>query len=258
MGTTTIAHVTDAHLGQKVLPGGKTGSDKMRYGDAPAEHKDNLKIVLDDVAERGISELVFGGDIGTQDSNQWFFDTVGTYHVNLRMVLGNHDLLAEVRRHYRGELIAGRDELYYAHDTGGFRHIHLDTSSNAVSDAQFHWLQQQLDSEKPLLLFVHHPVLAIDAALDRSGVALKGREKIRDALHAAKTDVSIFCGHYHMTDATTEGNIRQFSSPAISYLIKKQDTFAVDINSFGYRLIEIDGAEMTTKVVMFGTAAPPI
>ena len=57
----TIAYFTDAHLGQKVHSDGETASNKMSYLDEPAEHRDNLQLVLNDIAEAGIREVHFRG-----------------------------------------------------------------------------------------------------------------------------------------------------------------------------------------------------
>jgi len=99
---------------------------------------------------------------------------------------------------------------------------------------------------------LHHPVLEIDTPLDRAGAALNAREKIRAALLEAARETVIFCGHYHMDDDAIDGNIRQFVTPAASYqIVKVSDEIAIDEQSFGYRLIEIDGSEISTEVVMF-------
>jgi 3',5'-cyclic-AMP phosphodiesterase len=254
MAMKLIAHVTDAHIGQRVLPGGENGSDKMNYGNEPEEHKANLKAVFDDLAKRKITELVFGGDIGTRQANPWFFAAVEKYKFDLSMVLGNHDLFSEVHRHYRSQHLQGSGEMNYAREDDDFKYVYLDSSSNAISDAQFDWLKQRLNGGKKLLLFLHHPVLKIDTPLDRQGAALKDREKIKHALHDCQNEVSVFCGHYHMQDEAIDGNIRQFLTPAVSYQIEKRSA-AIDRRSFGYRLIEIDGSDVRTSLVMFQITA---
>jgi 3',5'-cyclic-AMP phosphodiesterase len=246
----TIAYVTDAHIGQKIVLSGKTESGKMHYLSEPEEHKDNLKLVLDNIVKRGITEVVFGGDIGTKDSNEWFFDLIGKYNFKLQMVLGNHDSFSEVSKHYSSP---GSDvELKYAHEDGYFKYIYLDSSSNFISDNQFRWLQQQLNTEKRVILFLHHPVLEIDTPLDRAGAALNARDKILDALLQAKRETVIFCGHYHMDDDAIDGNIRQFLTPAASYQIEKlSGEIAIDEQTFGYRLIEFNGSELSNEVILF-------
>ena len=224
----------------------------MHYLPEPEEHKGNLKLILDDIAKRGITEVVFGGDIGTKDSNEWFFDLIGKYNFKLRMVLGNHDTFSEVSKHYSDIGLGSDDELKYAYEDGLFNYIYLDSSANSISDNQFRWLQQQLNTEKKVILFLHHPVLEIDTPLDRAGAALTARDKLRDALLESRRETIIFCGHYHMDDAAIHGNIRQFSTPAASYQIEKlSGEIAIDEQTFGYRLIEFNGSEVSTEVVLF-------
>jgi 3',5'-cyclic-AMP phosphodiesterase len=141
--------------------------------------------------------------------------------------------------------------LKYAYEEGSFKYIYLDSSSNSISDHQFRWLQQEMNTPQKVILFLHHPVLEIDTPLDRAGAALNAREKIRAALLEAKRETVIFCGHYHMEDDAIDENIRQFVTPAASYqIVKISDEIAIDEQSFGYRLMEIDGSEISTEVVM--------
>jgi Icc protein len=44
----------------------------MNYRKEPDAHKENLTAVLKDIVERGITEVVFGGDIGSKESNSDF------------------------------------------------------------------------------------------------------------------------------------------------------------------------------------------
>jgi 3',5'-cyclic-AMP phosphodiesterase len=254
MPAKVIAHVTDAHIGQKPQPEGGTRTGKMHYLDEPDEHKANLKIVLDDAIGRGVSELIFGGDIGTTAANRWFFELIENYNFKLRMVLGNHDSFLEVIRHYRNDLSFAGDEMNYASEDDSFRYIYLDSSANIITDTQLRWLTRNMSnlSNRKVALFVHHPILKIDTPLDKYGAALKGRDKVRWALHDSDCDISLFCGHYHMEDVAIEQKIRQFSTPAVSYQIdKKADTVSVDAGTFGYRLIELGASNIKTDVVWF-------
>jgi 3',5'-cyclic-AMP phosphodiesterase len=252
MPAKVIAHVTDAHIGQKPPREGGTRAGKMHYGDAPDEHKANLKTVLDDLARRGVSEVTFGGDIGTTAANRWFFDLIESYGLDLRMVLGNHDRFQDVVRHYRSKLPFAGDEMNYALEDNDFKYIYLDSSANVITDAQRQWLARNLSKRKKIVLFVHHPILEIDTPLEQAGAALKDRDKIRRTLHDAECDISLFCGHYHMDDVAIDQNIRQFSTPAVSYQIDKNaDTISLYTDTFGYRLVEFGHGNIKTDVILF-------
>ncbi len=134
MAIRTIAYFTDAHLGQKVHSDGETASNKMSYLDEPAEHKDNLQRVLNDIAAAGIREVIFGGDVGTKDSNKWFFETVGQYPFSLKLTLGNHDTFSNVRPYFQYKRSASDNELIYAEEDEFLKYIFLDTSLNASAE----------------------------------------------------------------------------------------------------------------------------
>ncbi|AMP97924.1 hypothetical protein AY601_0989 [Pedobacter cryoconitis] len=279
MATKTIAYLTDAHLGQKIILDKETGH--MRYEENIEEHKDKLKFILEDIRSAGITEIIFGGDIGTQEANQWFFETIDGFNFKLLMVLGNHDTYSQVNQYYKkyqyykknqyykddqyyihpdkyGDENGNKqdaesgNELNYAYEEGNFKFIYLDSSSNAVSTAQLNWLGQELNTDKEILLFIHHPVLEIRTPLDKIGAALKGRDEIKALLSALQKEVLIFCGHYHMADELTAGNIRQYATPACSYQIEKlSEKIEIDTLTFGYRMITINDNHIVTTVKLF-------
>ncbi|MGY0036770.1 metallophosphoesterase family protein [Pedobacter sp. NJ-S-72] len=207
-------------------------------------------LILNDITNQGITEIIFGGDIGTKEANQWFFDTIYKFNFKLFMVLGNHDTYSEVSKYYSAD--HHHNELNYSCEDDYFKYIYLDSSSNSISPAQFNWLRQELDCNKKIILFIHHPVLEIRTPLDKVGAALIGREEIKNVLLTFKNEIIIFCGHYHMTDELEEGKIRQYSSPAGSYQIQKRsEIIEIDNLTFGYRLINIDGNQINTSVKLF-------
>lgn len=54
-------------------------------------------------------------------------------------------------------------------------------------------------------------------------------------LTSAYCDMLVFCGHYPA-----------FVTPAASYqIVKQSDQIRVDTHTFGYRILEIDGSEVT-------------
>jgi 3',5'-cyclic-AMP phosphodiesterase len=88
-----------------------------------------------------------------------------------------------------------------------------------LANVSFQWLRTELNTEKLVLLFLHHPVIAVDTPLDRLGAALHDREQVKACLQECNKNVALFCGHYHMQDAVAEGVIRQLVTPAPSYQI---------------------------------------
>ncbi|MEX2336502.1 MAG: metallophosphoesterase [Fulvivirga sp.] len=159
--------------------------------------RNNWRLILEDVATRNIDELIFGGDIGKKETNKWFFDSFRDFKKHV--ILGNHDDFDEVKKYFKNSLSKSGKELFYAYEEGLLKYIYLDTSSAELSQHQFQWLTREIQTNKKILLLMHHPLLKIDSPLDRS-YPLKGREEIKDLLHASEREITIMCGHYHTAD----------------------------------------------------------
>ena len=231
-----IAFITDIHLDEGLLEQHKVDCPKQ------------LELILSDVAARGINDIVFGGDIGAASAYPWFFEMLSLF--DFQFILGNHDSAKDAIPFYKG-FNAGRGELYYTASDSNYKYIFLDTSAEQMSDAQFNWLKDELVSEKDLVIFIHHPVLAVNSAID-SIYPLHGRERVADALLGINNKVIIFCGHYHMADVQEHGNVKQYVTPAASYQIVKEAAEITPNNStFGYRIINIDEGEIKTELVMY-------
>lgn len=233
-----IAYLTDSHLGQRLTAA--TGINYIKDGTA---HVGNLERVLNDISNRGIENIVFGGDIGAVAMNAWFFDIMRPF--SLWMVLGNHDKHATVSQYYPGPA-------NYIKEDDHFRYIILDTSDNKIDAPRLSFVKEMLQTEKEIILFIHHPVLEIRTAIEQLGAALAGRDALQVLLQQAPQKVTIFCGHYHMDDTIAIGNITQYCTPATSYQIVKDAAGVVlEKASFGYRIITIDGPSMTTALINF-------
>jgi len=231
----TIAYLTDTHL------------DETGPGEHGADQHHNWQTALADLTTRKIDLVIFGGDIGAFSAYPDFFGSLSDYP-NLRVTPGNHDTSAQVR-HFVPSKFHSESGFYHSEEDGDFKWIFLDSSTDKISPEQMHWLGNELNSDKEILLFIHHPILRVDTAVD-SKYPLENRDAIKELLLQHPKKVTIFCGHYHIEDETSEGNIQQFITPAISYQIKKgTPEIEGDASYFGYRIIEIDGMKIDTEVV---------
>jgi Icc protein len=248
--TRRFAYFTDAHLGQRLAMGGGVDGDRMRYAWEPEAHKSQLRRVLDDIVEKGASDLVFGGDIGARGSVADFFEILGFYGVRPRIVLGNHDDYEAIAPYLRDDARPVHGKACFSLGDLSLKWVFLDSSANRIDEDQLAWLARQLRGVRKLLLFLHHPVLAIETPVEHAGASLREREILKALLTRSGCDISIFCGHYHMDDDRREANIRQFCTPAVSYqIVKKANRLETDTTSCGYRIVEIDGCEIESKVV---------
>jgi len=248
-----VAFFTDTHLGQEVyLTNDGLGSEKMIYREEPDGHKENFRTVLNDIVGKGISEVVFGGDIGSKESNKYFFDTLLEYNITPRIILGNHDSCSEVSKYFTPDFTGDGQEMINVQEDNFYKYIYLDTSSNAITAGQFAWFKEQLQTSKKIIIFSHHPVLEINTPIDHLGAALNRREEIKHALLQIENEVTIFCGHYHMEDVKSENNIIQYSTLACSYQIEKAvNNVIINDQLFGYKIITIENNSISTALIAF-------
>lgn len=227
-----ITFITDIHLNES----------------SPAtDPKKNWTTIIEDLKSRGIGEVVFGGDIGDQSAHQWFFDTLQPF--SLHLILGNHDRFDQVSSHYRKG--SAEDELFYSVEADDYKFIFLDSSSAKISEQQLNWLKAETDTLKRIVLFIHHPVLAVDTPVDRV-YPLQNRNELQHLLQATGKEITIFCGHYHMNDEQTEENIRQIITQASSFQVVKPAKEIVTHGAvFGYRVIEFCPDGIGTELVTF-------
>lgn len=253
MMTKKIAYFTDSHLGQKLVMGGEMDGDKMRYVHDPDAHKDHLRRVLDDIAGKGIAEVIFGGDIGARSSVADFFEILEPYPFETTLILGNHDSYGEVFSHACASHHVIDGKACFSQSDHALTWAFLDSSANQVSEDQLAWLARELRDVRKLALVLHHPILAIATPLEQAGAALRGRDALKGLLIDSACEVTVFCGHYHMADEAREANIRQLGTPAVSYqIIKQADRLAADTQTCGYRIVEIDGADIASEIVLLG------
>ncbi|MFY0688296.1 MAG: metallophosphoesterase family protein [Cyclobacteriaceae bacterium] len=228
-----IAHITDLHVDEEF---------PNHYGVNPRQHLDQ---VLDDLRKRDIDSIIFGGDIGEPNSNKWFFDYLKTFE--LRITPGNHDDSDTVVQFFKPDQLASG--LNWTEQLGPYSCIFMDSSKGVLDKEQMLWLSDQLNLLDQAVIFLHHPVLNIGASADKE-YALKNQRDVRNLLVEKGIPITVFCGHYHMADETSDTNIRQFITPAISVqVIKDPDELKFDGSTFGYRIIEL-GKEIKSDLIM--------
>lgn len=230
-----IAFITDSHLGDPSAISKGINPDK------------NLEEVLKHVSDIGIDELIFGGDMGYDDTYQHFFKMLEKYKPGFKIVLGNHDNLQEVKKYYPGQF--HDDGLYYSTEDDFYKYIWLDSSTEIINNKQLDCLANEINTIKKIIVFIHHPIIGFDTGMDVT-YPLKNRDEVNVILQQCRQSATIFCGHYHMPDKRTEGRITQYITPALSFQVKKNST-DIDIIApyFGYRLITLTENNIRTRLV---------
>lgn len=139
-------------------------------------------------------------------------------------VLGNHDMDGGYRREQTVEFY-GMPSRYYSFDAGPCLGVVLDTNDPGgtakgykkwIAEDQQRWLQTQLaQSDRPSLIFLHHPVD------DPNGI--ENRSQVRGILEQAQKDrpgsiAGVFSGHFHQDYAIQREGISYFQINSASYV----------------------------------------
>jgi 3',5'-cyclic-AMP phosphodiesterase len=230
-----IAFLTDIHL------------DEQFPIDNNVNTRKNFEIVLADITKKGITEIIFGGDIGEATAHKYFFDALQQF--SFKLILGNHDKFENVKKYFVVD--KNKNELYYKVEDEDYLYLFLDTSLDEISNNQLEWLQLELAGNKKIILFIHHPVLSINTAVDKL-YPLKNREQLKSILLESENRIILFCGHYHMNDEQEMENIKQITTQSLSFqLVKNADEIKIDNSNFGYRIIEIHKDKIETHLCTF-------
>ncbi len=231
---TRIAHITDSHLDEE-LPAKND-----------VQTRKHLNAVLNDIKKENITEVICTGDIGEGKGIAYFFEQLNSF--SLSITLGNHDIFSQISKHYTTGIRTVSQKLYNRIEKDNFKYIYLDSSAGIIDKDQLYWLQKELISSKYILIFMHHPVIGLNLKVDEIG-GLKNQHKLLSVLENHKKDIVLFCGHYHMESEILYKNIRQNITPAVSFQIEKlQDKITLNTECFGYRIIEIENNNITSKV----------
>lgn len=232
--TGKIAFITDLHMLEKNVE--KKGIKTVQ----------NWKTVLEDARNRGISSIVFGGDLGEKEALKILEeDIIGFY---CQVILGNHDKIKHLDKFF--PQAKGKEELFYTTIIAGADGIFLDTSSYKLSEEQQTFLQEWLTNANNPVIFIHHPVLGDGSWMDKEH-PLKNREKVQEILKESGKNITLISGHYHHFHDETTGSIRQIIAPAVSYQILKQKDYKADKKSFGYLILDFTKPQLEVEQVLF-------
>ena len=235
-----IAHITDLHL-DEYFPFNNYTTARKRFD-----------IVLKDIERKNITQVVCTGDIGENEGVAYFFNKLIAN--NLTVTLGNHDTFIETSKYYNFDVNSDSPKSYYSILKEYYKFIYLDSSFGIIDNEQFRWLKKELNSSKPIIIFIHHPILGLNLKVDEIG-KLTNREELISLLIESIIEITIYCGHYHMESKLTHKNITQYITPAVSYQIKKKtDVVEIDTTVFGYRIIELEGTKQFSKIQLLSNA----
>lgn len=229
-----IAHITDLHLDEDV-PFKNPSLSRARF-----------KTILNDIQNQNIDRIVCTGDIGTSKGIQHFFEQLKDK--SLKITPGNHDSFIEISKYYDLGADYGSKKIYSSATSKHLKFIYLDSSLGAIDNKQLTWLKKELPASKPIVIFIHHPIIGLPLKVDSIG-KLQNRKELIEILAATNNRIVIYCGHYHMESTMVYKNITQNITPAVAFQIKKNSkTIEIDTNTSGYRIIEIEKNHLSSLV----------
>lgn len=235
-----IAHITDMHL------------DEMFPLENHAFARKRFDNVLKDIENKNISHIICTGDIGEGKGVQYFFEQLK--NKSFSITLGNHDKFIEVFKHYNLGADYNSQKIYSSTQKEYYKLIYLDSSEGTIDNKQLIWLEKELISTKPIIIFIHHPLIALNLKVDEIG-KLKNRQEVISLLTKVNNEITIYCGHYHMESSLTYKNIAQYITPAIAFQIKKNtNTIEIDTTISGYRIIHIEKHKVSSTVELLDNA----
>lgn len=234
-----LAQITDIHLDDEL-------SRHYRI-DAAAR----LERVLDDVAAKGVRDAVVTGDCGDDAASMSRIEAAARERgIACLFALGNHDRLDWLadRADYAGRALGSK--LAYEASVGGADFLVLDSSSHFIDGAQLAKLDAFVSGRDGAVVFCHHPVLDCGGTFMDGAFPLSNRDEVRALLAGSGRRVHWFCGHYHNEYCIAEGLVVQYVTTASSVRLKADsDRLEMDGDAFGYRLIDIDGANVSSETV---------
>ncbi|MGQ4879590.1 metallophosphoesterase [Billgrantia sp. LNSP4103-1] len=212
-----------------------------------------LEAVVDSVRAKRPDVVIVSGDVSqdqTSASYQHAHRLFSTLDCPWFWLAGNHDQpgLMEDTKPFHDDIDLADWRLVIA-DTSVRGHAH-----GALGEERIGALVERLaQDERPTLLAMHHPPLAVGSAwLDEIG--LLDRDAFWQALASFPQVKVILCGHVHQAFAASKaldhGVVRVFGCPSTTdQFLPGSDDFAIDEASRpGYRLFDLKGEEWTTWV----------
>ncbi|MDI5986580.1 phosphodiesterase [Halomonas sp. M4R5S39] len=192
-----VLWLTDPHL---VEPDWTTSQ-------APTEAWQRFRLCLDEIRREHTDAelLVLTGDLVHMNNPGAYAllrEELERLPMPYRLLVGNHDDRAALHEAFPDISVVG-DFLQGSDDIGETRLIYLDTQAaqghhGELCSFRLDWLAAQLKeaSERPVLLFLHHPPMEIGVpALDK--LRLLESDGLRALLQSRRAPTHLFCGHVH-------------------------------------------------------------
>lgn len=259
---TRIFHITDTHLALDDERGIPFTKYSQRMGNAYKINKQfetgedisyvqSFEQTLERAMEQQSDFLALTGDIFSFPSEaaiEWAFQKLNETGIPFGYIAGNHDWhyegmqgsLAQLRETWTNKrlkpMYQGNNPLQASYDINGIQMVFIDNSTYEILPEQLDYFRQQVNKEKPLILFMHIPLYMPGRSMGYGcanpdwgektdkNYEIERREKWRksgqtkttfdfyDEVCNASNILGIFAGHTHRPAVDVKNNIPQIVS----------------------------------------------
>jgi len=189
-------HVTDTHL---IADAGEL------YGTNP---KKRLQQAVEHILSHqpDAEAVVVTGDLthyGHEQAYEHLKECFELLTMPVHLILGNHDSRVNFQRYFPDTPQDNYGFVQYAQDFGDYLALFLDTNEPGVSwgvscEKRAAWLRAQIEqSDKPVLLFMHHPFFSIGIRC-MDAISLRDTREFDAAIAGYESRIRhVFFGHIH-------------------------------------------------------------
>jgi len=223
-----IAQMTDTHI----MPKGKIWKNKPE-----TEVSERLELVVNHLNSLDPSPTVAlltgdATDRGEIEAYTHLKEILSPLKMPTYIVPGNHDNREALRKVFcHQSYMPPSGLIHYVINDYPVRLIGLDTTTEhedygTLCQERLHWLQNALyqDSQKPTLIFMHHPLIQTgNKLLDK--IRCLTPEGFEDMLQSFPNIIGILSGHYHRPYSAIFGKTLSFTAPstAPSFFFAQED-----------------------------------
>lgn len=235
-----IVQITDTHLfrdPQGVLAGIRTWQTFTAVVERIRRYHENFDYLL------------VTGDLAQDEeleTYQMLREALADWVDRCRIVPGNHDNPAHIRKVFPELFPDNEDPLTFVLESGGWKIVGLDSrvpgeTGGRIDASQLQWLKGQLEASpsSPTLLFVHHPPIAISVDwLDSIG--LSDTRNLIELIESSPQIQAVCAGHVHQEFEGRIGSAAMYTTPSTCVQFGNRSEKSFDTRAAGYRLLQLD------------------
>jgi len=236
----TIVQLTDCHLFTD--PAGALRDIATRP---------RLRRVIEDIRDRApdFDFLVVTGDTAHDEAHstyEEFSRELGDWIERLRIVPGNHDNRASLRRVFPEACETIADRIGFRVETTEWLAIGLDSQrtgedAGELGTEQLEWLGGLLEAAptRNAVLFLHHPPIAVGSSWV-DGIGLLDTRSLEALLVEHPQVRAVISGHVHQEASGLVGGATVHTTPAVGPQFRPHsETLVIDQGPPAYRIVEL-------------------